>query len=378
MQGDVALVAGDFVKTGGMDRANFALAEFLSRIGRPVTLVSHRVDPVLGARTGVSWRRVPRPFGRHALGEVLLDWTGRRTCAAIEARGGTAIVNGGNCIASANNWVHYVHAAYRSPWSLSASGAKRAALALAYLERERRALARARVTIANSEGTRRVLIDRLGMEPSRVHTVYYGIDAESFGPVADEERRAARAGLGLGSAPAIAFVGGLGDRRKGFDTLFAAWQLLCREPAWDAVLLVVGTGQRLAEWRGRAVAAGLSNRVLFLGFRSDVPFVLSACDALVSPTLYEAFGLGVAEALARGLPAIVSASAGVAELYPPELAGLLIDDPASASEVAARLRSWRSDLDGTRSRVAPLARRVRARSWDDMAAEIAALLDANR
>jgi len=377
MPGDVALVAGDFVKTGGMDRANYALADFLSRTGRPVTLVSHRVDEVLAGRSGVTWRRVARPFGRHALGEVLLDWNGRRICAATEARGGVAIVNGGNCVARAANWVHYVHAAYRPPWSVSAAGAKRAALALAYLQRERRALGQARVAIANSEGTRRALIDRLGLEPGRVHTVYYGIDAESFGPVTGAERAAARAALGLGSAPAVAFVGGLGDRRKGFDTLFDAWRLLCRESAWDAVLVVVGSGGRLEEWRRKTDDAGLSARVRFLGFRSDVPFVLGACDALVAPTLYEAFGLGVAEALARGLPAIVSASAGVAELFPRELADLLIDEPASATEVAARLRAWRSKSSDAKLRVESLARRIRGRSWDQMAAEIAAVLEAH-
>ena len=45
----------------------------------------------------------------------------------------------------------------------------------------------------------------------------------------------------------------------------------------------------------------------------EAPAVLAACDALVSPTRYEAYGLAVHEALARGLPALVSRSAGIAD-----------------------------------------------------------------
>ena len=111
-----------------------------------------------------------------------------------------------------------------------------------------------------------------------------------------------------------------------------------------------------------------------LGFRSDVDRLLEACDALVAPARYEAFGLGVAEALARGLPALVSRAAGVAELYPNDLDELLLDEPESSSELVARLRAWRERKDELASRVQPLSVKVRARSWDDMAREVVAEL----
>ena len=114
----------------------------------------------------------------------------------------------------------------------------------------------------------------------------------------------------------VAFVGALGDRRKGFDRLFDAWQQLCRDPAWDADLVVAGHGGELTQWRRLAASSGLDGRIRFLGFRDDVSTVLAAADVLVHPARYEAYGLGVHEAICRGLPAIVSAAAGVAELYP--------------------------------------------------------------
>jgi hypothetical protein len=80
----------------------------------------------------------------------------------------------------------------------------------------------------------------------------------------------------------------------------------------------------------------------------------------------------VHEALCRGLPAIVSAGAGVAERYPADLRQLLLDDPSSASELGARLVAWRLDA-GVAGRVAEFASRLRARTWDHMARDIAEL-----
>jgi glycosyltransferase involved in cell wall biosynthesis len=234
----------------------------------------------------------------------------------------------------------------------------------------------ARLVIANSERTRRDLIDRLGVPPGRVHTVYYGADPERFRPPAPEERAAARARLGWAESdgrPAAAFVGALGDERKGFDTLFAAWRRLARDPGWDARLLVVGAGAMLPAWRARAAEEGLGDSVRFLGFRDDVPAVLAACDLLVSPARYEAYGLNVQEALCCGLPAIVSADAGVAERYPGPLRELLLPDPDDPADLARRIAAWRADPGPLRSAVADLGRALRARPWDRCAAEIVAL-----
>lgn len=370
----IAIVAGDFVKTGGMDRANYALADYLARSAVRVDLVSHRIDPQLALQPTLRWHRVPRPAGWHAAGEPLLDARARLLARGLRMPGELCIANGGNSLAGGINWVHYVHAEYPQPFEQSARGVKRWALSRWSAHRERQAFGCARMIVTNSETTRRALVERLGVDAARVRTVYYGIDAGRFGPVAEEERERARRELGLGTRRALAFVGALGDRRKGFDVLFAAFQSLAADPTWDVDLVVVGAGADVPVWRARAERAGLADRVHLLGFRRDVPFVLAGCDGLVAPTRYEAFGLGVAEALARGLPAIVSRRAGVAELYPAELRELLIDDVESVSELATRLRAFRAALEELGARIAPLVQRVRGRSWDQMASEIVELI----
>ena len=198
----------------------------------------------------------------------------------------------------------------------------------------------------------------------------------NFSPQDPSQRTRARRALGLaGDRLAALFIGALGDRRKGFDTLFAAWTELSRDPSWDVDLVVAGTGRELPAWRERVRGAGLDSRVRFLGYRNDVAGIVAAADVLVHPARYEAYGLGVQEALSAGVPALVTASSGIAERYPPDLEPLLIRDPDDACVLADRVRSWRCESDRWRERTAPFAAALRARSWQTMAAEIADLTE---
>lgn len=369
------LVSGDFVRTGGMDRANFAMAEHLARRGDEVHLVAHRVAPELLGRPNVSWRRVPKPLGSYLLGEPLLDRAGRHRASEVSRRGGRVVVNGGNCQWGDVNWVHYVHAV----WRPREPGSPARRLKAAWADHrargaERAALQRARLVLANSERTAAEVIDRLGVAPERVRVVYLGSDPVRFRPPDPAERAESRASLGWkDDRPALAFIGALGNLRKGFDHVFEAWKILASEPSWDARLAVVGAGATLPFWKDRAAEAGVA--IEFLGFRDDVPRVLGACDGLVSPTRYEAYGLNVQEALCCGLPALTSAASGVAERYPDGLADWLIPDPSDAADLATRLRSWREEIGRPRPELTMLSEQLRSYTWDHMAATIAALIE---
>ncbi|MGL4419332.1 MAG: glycosyltransferase, partial [Gemmataceae bacterium] len=115
-------------------------------------------------------------------------------------------------------------------------------------------------------------------------------------------------------------------------------------------------------------------RVQFLGFRTDVPRILAATDLLVHPARYEAYGLGVHEALCRGVPAMVSASAGVAERFPAALQQLLIPDPNDAPALAERLAQWFGNAAAFEEPLGHFADALRSRCWDECAAEIVALV----
>lgn len=372
----VVIVTGDFVQTGGMDVGNYMLAEHLARHGTEVHLVAFRVAEPLLSLPNVVWHRVPKPLRSYTLALPLLDHYGRRVARDLTARGGRVIVNGGSCWWGDVNWVHYVHAAHQP--MVRASLLRRWASHYnhtRWLHEEKRALLAARLIVTNSERTRRDVIERIGVVSERVKTIYYGIDAEKFRPADVFLRRELRQRFGWHPArPVALFIGNLGDGRKGFDILFEAWRQRCADPTWDADLMVVGHGAELPAWKGKIAAAGLAERIHFLGFRQDVNDLLRAADLLVSPTRYEAYGLGVHEALCCGIPAIVTADAGVAERYVDGLRSLLLSDPQDARALADCLGEWREQADTLRAVVIPLTEQLRSWTWTNMAEQFRAAM----
>lgn len=369
------VTAGDFTTLGGMDRANHAQAVHLAARGDEVHLVAHRVADDLAAMPNVQVHRVARPLGAHLAGAPLLAAESGRQRGAL-GPAAHVLVNGGNAAGPAT-WVHYLHAAYepRTRGSLrsriSSSAGRRY-----YLSRERAVLSRASLVICNSRRTAEDVHRYYRVVQSRLRVVYYGVDDRIFRPPAAAERLAARAALGVAPGRrAAVFIGALGDRRKGFDALFEAWQMVAADQSWDVDLLVAGTGAERVAWERRAAAYFPQGRMRFLGFRPDVASVMAAADVLVHPARYEAYGLGVHEAICRGVPAIVTRTAGIAERYPDRLHGLLIDQEIDAPSVAEALWRWRSAADHWVERTASFAACLRARSWDAMAAEIATLVE---
>ena len=358
-----------------MDRANAALASYLLGAGHRVHLVGHEIDAALMGHPLCCVHAVSRPRGLPALAERRLSRTAETVARNLVSRDPNArvVVNGGNCGWPDINWVHAVHAAWPvrdagSPWW---SRYRNRRLKREAIRRERAALHAAGLVIANSNATRRAVVEDIGVPAERTHTVYLGSD-ETWGVPDARERAAARAVLGLPpETPVVLFVGALGtDTNKGFDLLWSAWTQLLREGGWDARLVVAGRGWRLPRWRAEAARRGLTHTVQFVGFSADVRQLLAAGDLLVSPVRYEAYGLNVHEALCRGLAVMVSEAAGVTELFDRAMSEALLAGDAGPAQIAARLRSWRADVEGWRQRAAPTAARLRARTWPMMARDL--------
>jgi len=379
------LVAGGFHRKGGMDRANLALAEYLLEQNVPVYIIAHEVDACLAKHPLAQVRLVPRLAGSYMLGQFPLAFHGRRTARKVLKKWPSAqvVVNGGNCVWPGINWVHYIHEAWpvppprSAPWLFRIKGALAASLEG---RNERAAFQCAQLVITNSERTSREVIEYFGVDKSRVHTVYLGTDPD-WVLVTRAERAASRKALQIAESRVVAaFVGALGyDNRKGFDVLFEAWKKLCAKPEWDGDLLVAGTGPALPMWRASILDSGLGDRIRLLGFSGQVKSVLAAADVLVSPVRYEAYGLNVQEAICRGIPAMVSASAGVSERYESAFEPMLIPDPVDAGTLVQCLLAWRPKKEEWKERFQPFGDRLRSRSWRDTAVDIVSIAsgDAN-
>ncbi len=370
------IATGDLVTTGGMDRANYALAWRIAQQGAPLHLVAYRVAPELTDLPNVSFHQVSKIAGSYLLTRPVFDRVGRSWAKKIAQQGGRVIVNGGGCIFPDVNWVHYVNASYAPSGGGSLfQRTKRQVAHRLGLRSERKAIQKAKTIIVNSELTRNQLLNSFELDPSCVHVVYYGIDPDLFCP-GEAERASRREELGWPvDRPQVAFIGAFGDHRKGFETVFQAWEALCKSSDWDADLVVIGRGAELENWKQQTESAGLGKRIRFLGFRQDVPKLLQTCDALVAPTRYEAYGLNVHEALCCALPAFVSANAGVAERYPEGLRHLLLPDPTDATDLAKRLQDWRSNPEEHKPQLHALSEHLRSQTWDFMADNILQILD---
>jgi glycosyltransferase involved in cell wall biosynthesis len=382
MQHPWVIVAAGFHQKGGMDKANFALADYLLEHEIPVHLVTHSVDPVLANHPLATAHLVPRPAQSFFLGEFALAARGKKIAAQMvrEHPSAQVVVNGGNCIWPGVNWAHYVHHAWAAP---SRGGLlyrlKDAVSAPWHKATERAAFRRARLIISNSRRTTDEIVKYFGVPPERVHTVYLGSDP-AWGPISPDERAASRNLMQVAESRALAvFVGALGyDDRKGFDVLFRAWEMLCSRPDWDVDLMVAGSGPAAPAWRAKVKQSGLEDRVRLLGFTEQVKSVLAAADLLISPVRYESYGLNVQEAICRGVPAMVSASAGVAEQYDAGFTPLLLPDPEDAGGLVERLLAWRSNRDQWRARFQPFGDRLRSRSWRDTAADFVSIVENQR
>jgi glycosyltransferase involved in cell wall biosynthesis len=382
------IVSGDFVKTGGMNQPNYELARYLAEEGFPTHLVGYRVADDLARHPGVTFHRVPKPGSSYFLAEPLLNRVGRRWARTLAAADCRVIVNGACCDWDDVNWVHHVQAVFApvvtGGWLRRLKNRVQRRVDLAA---ERRILPHAKLAVTDTKRMKCDIVERLGFPAERAEAVYLGIDSTLFRPPTSDERTAARLRLNAGvdesarKRTLIAFVGALGDTRKGFDTLFGAWARLCAEPAWDADLVVVATGGELPGWRARAASAGMASRIRFLAFDHDDTFiarVLWGCDALVLPSRYEGYGRPVQEALCCGIPALVSRASGIAEQYPAELAELIIPNAEDLMDLAARLERWRNAAGSWRDKIRPFSAALREHTWRGMAEQIVALIESHR
>jgi glycosyltransferase involved in cell wall biosynthesis len=150
---------------------------------------------------------------------------------------------------------------------------------------------------------------RRGFAAEKLAVIPNGVDLARW----QEAEPANFAQLGLPTGRRILLFVGRLDKQKGLDRFFGELPALFRElPQHDLVL--VGAGQQQEALGRRASAAEWGHRVHFLGWRDDVPALMSGCEMLVLPSRWEGMPNVVLEAMAAGKPVIATQSEGTVEL----------------------------------------------------------------
>jgi phosphatidylinositol alpha-1,6-mannosyltransferase len=272
-----------------------------------------------------------RPYGPPALG--------------LARRAGLPLVlayHGNDLLRTARRWRR--HPWKRRRWTALAAGAS--------------------LHVVNSAFTA-ALAEGAGLPRERIAVVPPEVDDRRFRPAAGAEERAElRTRFGFGEADVVTlFVGRLVER-KGLDDLFAALSAL----PGRVRLAVAGPGET-ASWRGRAEAAGVADRVRFLGkvAEDDLPLLYRAADVFAAPSRdrreeddVEGFGIVFLEAAASGLAVLATRTGGIPEAVEDGVGGLLVPpgDRAALTEAWTRLVSDRE----LRRRLGARGRAGRART----------------
>jgi glycosyltransferase involved in cell wall biosynthesis len=171
----------------------------------------------------------------------------------------------------------------------------------------------------------------------------------------------------------IVAVGRL-DANKNYPILIRAMTRL-RGSNWH--LAIAGQGRDEAALRGLIAHYSLSNRVTLLGHRSNVETIYSAADIFVHPTLLDSYGNAVLEAMACGLPCVVSngPKVGIARDLEDGV-GVLLADPIDAGAWAEALQRLLSD-PLLRQRLGAAARQFceRQPKWPEVARKVIEVLE---
>jgi glycosyltransferase involved in cell wall biosynthesis len=204
----------------------------------------------------------------------------------------------------------------------------------------------AATVICNSEATRSAFV-AAGGQASRTTVVYNGFDSAVYraDPLAVAELRAC---LGLTGK----FVVGQFSRLspwKGQDLLLEA---LVRCPEAHGLFVgaaLFGEDDYERELRDRVGQLGLTDRVQFLGFRSDIPELMSLCDVVAHTSIApEPFGRVIVESMLCGTPVIAAAAGGAVELLDSRMGWLV--EPGNVEDLARAIAEAMTDRSALRAR----------------------------
>jgi len=237
---------------------------------------------------------------------------------------------------------------------------------------EGRAYRRSRITlILIARKTAEALAHFCGRRDS-LPVIYLGLDHGVFNPDRRVSlRENARMQLGISTDRFVVLLIGNDWRNKGLPVLFEALVRL-RELPID--LLVVGR-EDPSPFRAMVRERGLESRVHFFPPRNDVEFYYAAADAYAGPSLEDTFAQPPAEAMACGLPVIVSETNGTSEIITNGADGLILKDPTDSSALAAMIRRLYEDRELRAAMGGRASETTRQYTWERNGRELAAILE---
>jgi glycosyltransferase involved in cell wall biosynthesis len=160
------------------------------------------------------------------------------------------------------------------------------------------------ITVSN--WTRDIVINKYGINPDKIVTVYNAVD-----PISDIDKISIRKGI---SDKIVTFLGRITFQKGPEYFVEAAYKVL--QKMENVRFVMAGSGDMMHKMILRSAHLGISNRFHFTGFLSgdDVYQMYSISDLYVMPSVSEPFGISPLEAIQSNVPVIISRQSGVAEV----------------------------------------------------------------
>jgi glycosyltransferase involved in cell wall biosynthesis len=206
----------------------------------------------------------------------------------------------------------------------------------------------------------------------RFPIILVGLDHNLFNPPRRASlREGARQALEISAGRFALLLIGNDWQNKGLPVLL---QALVELRALPIDLLVVGR-EDPQSYSAMVREHALDDRVRFLPPRGDVEFYFSAADVYVGPSLEDTFAQPPAEAMACGLPVIVSQTNGTAEIITHGADGLILKDAADSGALAAMIRRLYEDKEFRFRLGEKAAETARQYTWERNGRELAAVFE---
>ena len=327
---------------------------------------------------GIRWRRVPSIQGPHLL--KFIAWYCfnflHRRLDRIAGRGKFDLVfsPGINCPDADVVLVHAVfHRMAELQRESSPGGLRELHQKLYYkliCRLERRIYTRKSVALAAvSSRTARQLSQYFGREDVRV--IPNGVDTEEFQPAKRiAAREASRRELGISSEQKALLLIGNDWRNKGLESLLKAVKLC---PDLPLRVIVVGDDEPTS-FLAHAERLKVADRLILRKTSYDILKYYGAADIVVAPSLEDSFNLPCLEAMACGLPVILSPEAGVSEWITAGEDAILLKDPRDAAEIAQAIRLLAADSERAELMGKKAVLTAASLDWDRHATEVFELL----
>ncbi|MDD3248831.1 MAG: glycosyltransferase family 4 protein [Smithellaceae bacterium] len=247
--------------------------------------------------------------------------------------------------------------------------------ATAWVERKLVLEGGCRKFVAVSSLTRDIFLREYPIDPEKVSIIHPGVELSGYRRKnKNEARHAVRSSLGIGENDPVIVFASMNFEIKGLDDIIASLGNLQKQ-AGSLKLVVAGKGNA-RKYQKMAGEAGVAENIVFTGVldREKLMDLYLAGDLYVMLSQFDTFGMVVLEAMAAGLPVMVSSRVGAKDVVVQGENGFVIENPSDHDYVASVLKTMLDEGNRRRMSAAALAT-ASENSWDAAAEKYRALYE---